>query len=784
VGTALGEVYYQLGRYQQAADELQGRLPSLSGEAQVRALFFLAESYHQLGRRQQAAGTYRQILDRHATSNFARPARYGLAWVRYRRGDLQGALQPFGRVRQGARDSLAMKATYMEGVVRSRLGQPDGALSAFRSVARTWPRGSVADEARYEIGMLLYGRGDHDASAAAFRELLRQHPTSPRTGSAYYWLGNAYLADGASDRALKAYRQAIRRNAAPDSLQQEVRFQQAWTEYENGRFDRAAQRFSALADQAPQTQRGADALFWAADSHYETGNLSSARRLLVRYLENHPQGRHRAAARYALGWTYFKQQRYEPAARAFRQFLRAYRGSGGNVPYEQDARLRLGDCLYALRQYDDAVDAYRQVSGSGADYALFQIGQALNFADRPDEAIDALERLADDYPNSRWREDALYRAGYIHFQQQRYAQARQTYRTVIDAYSDQPIAAEAQYGIGDAYYNAGSFDKAVDAYLTVLRDHPDSPTASEAASSLFFALNASDNAGRAEAVIDSIASENPNSALVEQLRFRRAEAAYQSGDVDRALQLFRSFTRRSTNEALLPQAYYYLGIIYADRETYDEAKTYLRQLVDQYASSDRRPQAALRLGDIHLEQQNYESALEAYRVAAESDRLNDELRAQARYGEGVSLLQLGRSDEAENLLQRILEANRGGPLLASARLGLARIAEQDGRTQRALKLYRAVVDQSDGATGAEALFRLGRLLAAEGRTSGAIRELDRMSALYAGYPEWVARALLEQARAHRQRGETGEAAQLYEQVLQEHAGTRFAETAQEEKQAL
>jgi TolA-binding protein len=59
-----------------------------------------------------------------------------------------------------------------------------------------------------------------------------------------------------------------------------------------------------------------------------------------------------------------------------------------------------------------------------------------------------------------------------------------------------------------------------------------------------------------------------------------------------------------------------------------------------------------------------------------------------------------------------------------------------------------------------------------------------MSSLFAGYPEWVARSLLEQARAYRQMGETGQAAQLYDEVAETYPGTPFAETAEEERDAL
>jgi TolA-binding protein len=250
------------------------------------------------------------------------------------------------------------------------------------------------------------------------------------------------------------------------------------------------------------------------------------------------------------------------------------------------------------------------------------------------------------------------------------------------------------------------------------------------------------------------------------------------------LRLFRTFVRTASTTSLVPDAYYYLGLLHADLDQYAEAKNYLQQLTEQYPESDYFPEGSLRLGEIHLDEGDYEQAAAAYRASAEHEQTPDELRAQARYGQSRALLQLGRTEEADALLSQIVEAETLGPLQNAAQLGLGRVREEQGRTGEALDLYRQVIEASDGETGAEALYRLGRQLRQQGETQTAIRELQRMPSLFAGHPEWEARALLEQARAYRARGETGQAVQLYDEVRQTYAGTPFAETAQREKQSI
>lgn len=782
LGTILGEVYYRLDRFEDAVAELEERLPNLNGEKRARANYLLAESYSQLGNRESAVSRYRTVLDAHAGSPYATAARYGLAWQQYDGGNYAAAAESFAQV-QASNSPHAEAATYYEAVSLARAGDTGRALTQYRTLLDATSGGRLAAEARYEVGLLQYQREEYAAAAAAFRALVRNFSSSERVGEAYYWLGNAYLANDQLDRALEAYDQAVERGAASESVRIEVQFQKAWSLHRNGQYEEAATEFVSLVKSYPDTPRTREGLLWAGDSFFQIGDYSRARTLLQQFLDADVEGTQRAGARYALAWTYFKQRQFSAAARHFRQFLDSYEREG-NIPYRQDARLRLADCYFALKRYDDAIAVYRRVDGQGTDYALYQAGKGLYYADRPQQALDTLERFAQQYPDSPWRPDALYRMADIHFQQQNYDAAREGFRRLVQEYPTHDLAAEAQYAIGDSYYNAGDMELAVEGYRTVLLEYPENPTATEAASSLFFALNAAGQQDRAEEVIRSIAEKSSDEDMAERLRFERARAAYQSGQSKRALRLFREFVRTSTVDELLPSAYYHLGLLYADLDQEAEATTYLRQLLDQYPGSDEYANAALRLGDIYLDDGSYEQAAQTYRGAAENEETSDQLRAQARYGQSMALLQLERPGEAEDLLSQILDAQGSGPLQASARLGLGRIREQQGQSSEALDLYRTVAESATSETGAEALFRLGHLYREQGEARTAIRELDRMSALFGGYPEWEARALLEQARAYRDLGETGQAVQLYDEVVDSFSGTPFAETARQERESI
>lgn len=784
IGLGLAEIYYELGDYPRTIDEVTRRMPSLTADARERAEFLLAESYNQVRNSEQAIVYYRRFTEANPESPYYRRALYGLAWNYHFQDAYQWAADHFAQVSAGHDDDLAAQATYQEGVNLVLAEQPREAMARFEEAIERWPDAELTDHARYELGLLLYDLRRWAEAEATFASVAELHPTSDLLGEALRMRGYSAVAQGDFDAALTSFDRAVSLDAAPAALKNDVLFQTAWVQYRNEQYTASKASFLDLLERADDRKRQAQALFWAAESAYQLDQLGEAQPLFRRYLNEYPGGDQTDAAHYALGWTHFRQGQYADAAQAFQAFLQAYRDTGGFVPYRTDALLRLADSYYALRRYPEAIQAYAQVAQEGNDYAVYQMAQALSNANDTFEAIQTLRQLLEDYPESTYREEARYSLGYLFFLNQDYDQAISEYEALIQTYPRDPLAPKAQYGIGDALFNAGRLEEAVEAYRIVLDRYPNSPFAADAGSSIQYALIAMDDEQRAADILDRFIEDNPDSPIVSDLRFRQAEAQYQTGQMEAALEAFQQFVRTSTNPQLLPEAYYYLGTIYSEQNRDTEAETYLRQLVETYPESPRSPDAARRLGQLYLDLGRDEAALRLYR-RMEALRPDDaRLVAQARYGRGQALLNLGRAEEAEALLQDVVQDAPNAPETLPALLGLARVAERRGDAAAAIQRYRTIVDRSQDEVGAEALYRLGSLLYQRGNPQGAIEELNRLTVLFPGYSDWIARGYLLQADAYQSIGQKGEAARLYDLLLRDYRGTPYAETAERAKAAL
>lgn len=784
IGIALAEVYYEIGDYRRVVDEIKRRQSQLDPETKSRATFLMAESYNQLRDSENAIVYYRRITDEGPESRYYRRALYGLGWNYFASDAFQWAADNFAGARGDTLDELGMRATYYEAASRKLSDEPVPAIGLFEAVSQDWPDSPLAEHALYEKGLIQYELRRWQDAYDSFSQLIRSYPQTPLLGDALRQRGYTAIALSDFDQAFRDFDQAVALDAAPQALIDEILFQKAWLLYRTDDFQASSKAFMDLAENNADTPTKGEAIFWAGESYFQLNQFDQASRLFRQYLREYRNGPNVDAAHYALGWTYFKQGRYQQAIDEFNAFLGDYQEEGGFVPYLTDARLRLADSYYALKRYNEAVRMYQKVADAGEDYAQYQIAQAYYNAGDAYEAITAFQDLLESSPDTNWREEALYTLGYIFFQNQDYEESISQYQTLIQRYPSDPLAAKAQYGIGDAHFNANRMDEAVAAYIRVLERYPNSPFVGDAAAGIQYAFIGLDDPDRADDIIEDFERRNPNSPVVAELRFRQAEVKFQSGQTADSFSDFRDFVRNYGNSPLISNAYYYLGTIYATEGDYSNAESTLRRVMDRYPQSTRRTDAALDLGEMLLHQDRHREALDVYQELEQMQSSDPTIVAHARYGQGLSLLGLGRAREAETLLQHAIESNPDSPDSIPATLGLAKVYEQSGRIGDAALLYRQVVDRSQEETGAEALYHLGALILSQGDARGAITELSRLPVLFAGFPDWLAQGLLLQAQAFRSLGQTGDASQLYDRIIAEFGGTQYADRAAQEKANL
>lgn len=774
VGTALGESYYQQGQYAQAIEALDAQMVYLDEESKIKALFLMAEAHNYLGNYEEATKDYLQYIRLTEGTDREALAHYGLGWLYHRQGVYHWAAQSFEKAVIGD-DLISRKALYYEAINHKLGGNYQRAMDTFAEFGERYKSGLWVEEAYYEWGLSAFEAGDYSGAIEILLSLIRNQPELKDPGKVYTMLGEAYFANSEYTRASQAFEEAEKVADIDPELRRQARFQKGWILYRNQAYEQAQPIFETVYAEAPTSALGAEALFWSADCFYKLDQFGDAAKRFKMFIENYPNHDMIGAARYSLGWSYFKTGDYDLAVGPLEDFLNNYNPPPiALFPYDVDTKLRIGDAYYALGEYRKAITFYNKAIGAepGGDYAMFQVANSYYRLNRTFEAVSNFRRMLRIYPFSQLREQAQYNVAYIYLNTSNYAQAIEEFQTVINKYPGTEWAARAQYNIGDAFYNAGEYNRAIEAYQKVLENYPKSKYIIEAINGIQYAQLSLGGTDSSSVILEEFLADNPQSSTADRLRFRQAETVFQTGDYESAVREFRQYLRVTNSDELAPRAYSNLGESYRQLGQIDRAISSYQTILEDYPNSDQVPAALTSLGLISYEQKEFEDSHYYFeQLLKRSARF-----AQEGYiGMGNASLALNRLEQAREEYQQVLNIN---PANEAASVGLGKVALAEKKFEEAALALRPIAEKNTTEIGAEAQFYLGRLEQEQGNYEKAIAEYARVKVLFEAFDNWVALGMYHSAECNIVLGNRGDARAILNEIIEFFPGTEAAQKAQ------
>ncbi len=774
IGTALGESYYQQGEYEQAIEAFRNALPYLDEELESKAVYLMAESYNYLGNFDQASNYYLRYINQEKGTDKVFRAHYGLGWVYHKQEIYHWASDEFSKAAGGSGE-LARKALYYKAVNEKLGSRYKEAMETFRSFGERYKEGLWVEEAYYEWAITAFEVGIYGESIEVLLSLVRSDDKLKWPGKVFTLLGEAYFANKEYSRSIQAFEQAEKSTDVDPSVKLQARFQKAWVQYRNQAYRQAQPVFEQIHEQAPNTRIGREALFWSADSYYQMKDFGPAGSRFASFIEQNPDHELVGPAYYSLGWSYFKMGSYRKAIAPLKEFLQNYEPPEiALFPYNTDTQLRLGDAYYAVGEYQNAIETYREAIGAepGGDYAMFQIGNAYYRAEKTYEAVTTFRKFLRIYPYSRLREQAQYNIAYIYLNSANYSQAVEEFQTVINKYPNTSWAARSQYNIGDAYYNAGQYDKAVAAYKKVMNEYPQSDYIIEAVNGIQYAQLSAGESDSSSVILEGFLDEHPQTTTADRLRYRRAETLLQSGDYRAAIRELRQYIRITNNRKLLPEAHFSLANAYEEADQVDQAVQAYQLVVESYPQSEKAASSLAALGRISYNRGDYEQSFGYYNRLLEE---GSKLKLEARIGMGDARLAMGEVSGAGEQYQAALNLNSQ---YAPARVGLGKVAMENGNYTDARDYLSLVAESNTTEIGAEAQYLLGLSYQQQERFKEAVDAYSNVSVLYKAFDRWVARALLRSAESHIRLGNRAEARNVLQTIVNDYPGTEQAAKAE------
>ncbi len=648
---------------------------------------------------------------------------YQLAYTQYKFGKYGDAISNFKDLNT-LNDTIGQNAQYHLAACYLKTGEKDQARNAFASASKMSFDPVIQETSAFNHAKLSYELGFDGEAVEALRTFIALYPSSNRSYQAKDLLGEVLENYANYGEAMKIIESIPDRSPRMNQTYQKMACYKGIDLCSNGKYDQALPMFDKAIQNNKNPELGLLAKYWKGDIYFRQNKYPQAITAMSEFKNG---GRNIsdkvsiAMADYTIGYSYLNQKNYSSAGSSFSKVVDALQGKSGKLQTQiaTDAMLRGGDCYFVSGDYSKASGIYQKVlnkGGEGADYATYQKGLIAGLQRDKEGKLRLMREVETKYPNSAFRDDAVFQIGQTYLTSRSYSDAISTFKRLVDSFPDSDKRAQALINLGLINYNTNNNSEAIKYYEQVIRKYPKSAESQAALSGLQDVYIASGDSEGFRKKMKSLGVD-VSSSQADAVAFQAAESYYDKGDCTGTISSLNRYLRDFPNGGYIVYAHFYRA------ECLYESGGYLDAIKDY--------DAVIRNGnDLFMER-----ALEkAARIAYHQQK--DYAKANEYYAKLES-----------NSLKRTysLEAVRG----------LMRTAFKLKKTQQIDKYTQALLLRQDATENdqIEANFYAGRSMYDRGSLSKAIEHLSKVAALTTNDMGSEARYLIADANKRQNRWE-------------------------------
>ena len=735
----LASIYYLSGnssRLLKLADEMKSTDPNAS------SVFLLA------GEVQYSAKEYKRAIDYFekglkAKTDKPLTLKYKLGHAYAQLGNIERAIDIFKDVAL-SKSEMGHHAAYYLGELYVLQDNLPYAVSAFYNASRLAFVPDLATSALFYYGKTSFQSGNYQEAIDALIQYSEQYPGHPQIDEANELVSKAFLATSNYDVAINYIEQLSNRNAVINGTYQRVTFRKGTDLFNKSQFFEAIGYFDKSIAVPIDKQLLDEAYYWKGEAYSVGKKYNDAIEAYRSLIRNSTNTLFDTKALYAAGYAYYNLKQYADARRNFETYLRAEGSAAINASTFMDARLRLADCNYALKNYDAAISDYSRVANSSfalRDYARYQLAMCLWMDDRPAEAHTQLNRFFEDYKQSTYADDAYFLKAQISFETGSYQEAVNGYSLLITTFPQSNFVPYALVRRAVSYSNMNNSEKTEQDYKRVLSQYPRHPMAENAILGLQEVMQASGKSTGFASFLNAYKAQNPESSNLESVEFESAKSIYFNQDYPGAITKLADFIADYEKSNYKDEAQYYLADAHFRLNQPEQAlEVFDRILKDPTNTYYQR--SLSRVAQIEYQRASYANAITNFRKLFAIARSNRE-RNDALTGLMESHFQLTQYDSATYYATELIQQKQTNfGTQSKAYLYLGKSAQARGKNDEAIDQYLNVLNLAKDEQGAEAQYNIAAIQYEQGAYRQSIQSLYNLNSNFASYERWLGKSFL------------------------------------------
>lgn len=640
-------------------------------------------------------------------------------------------------------DSIGFYSAYYLGSLYLKQKQKPMALTAFDIARKYRADQKLVEESSYQYAKVSYDMGKPDQAIAEFEKILVTFPNSAHADEIKELLSQAYVNASNYNKAIQYIEALPRRSPAVERAFQKATLLKGIELFNKEDYEQAISFFEKSLKYPVEQEYVAEANFWIGEAYSIGKRYEKAAESYVKIvsLSGYSNQEILLKTRYGLGYAYFNLQQYDKALFSFKEFVNKAPRNQSNL---SDGTLRLADCYYVTKAYPEALTNYRkvtQLSSPDLDYAHLQTGIIQGILRKYPEASAELDLVIKNYPQSSYRDEAIFQRAQLDFEQGNYAPAVAGYSNLIQNSPSSKFAPYSYTRRAASYYNLKEYDKTAKDYITVIENYPGHPAANDVLVPLQEALTLAGRGGDFDKYLAEFKTANPDAKGIESVEFESAKNLYFNQDYQKALQSLTRYAASYPESPRLNEAKYYQAESYYRLKEMDKALA-IYQDIYQHKNFLFANKVIGRLAELEFRQGKYDRAIPYFHQLAKL-ATNKKEQFNAWSGLMESHYLLANYDSTSVYARIILEkgnVNAGAQNKASLFLGKAAMAKGD--YELAQDEFLSTLNSARDEYGAEAKYLMAEIFYLTKEYKQCYETLISLNTDFASYQEWVGKSYL------------------------------------------
>ncbi|WP_134387954.1 tetratricopeptide repeat protein [Flavobacterium psychrophilum] len=772
------DMNFKLGKFDKAIQLGQPAMNNSNDFEKSELNKIIGESYFNLKEYNQAIPFLKEYKGKKGKWN--NTDYYQLGYAFYKQNDFENAINQFNKIIDG-KDFVAQNAYYHLGESYLKTDKKPQALNAFKNASEMTFDIKIQEDAALNYARLSYDIGNSYQSVPdVLNGFMTKYPSNPNKPEIENLLINSYITS-------KNYKEALNLLEKNKSFEnktayQKVAFYRGLELFTDGSYKEALAIFKKSIAEQKDPKFSARGTFWKAETEYILNDFTNALLSFKQFL-GYPEAKETvefANVNYNMAYSHFKLKEYEQAGNFFQKYIEVSKDDKTRLT---DAYLRLADSKFVTTRYAAALEAYDKaiiLKTFDADYAAFQKAICYGFMGKNDKKIAGFNQFLKTYPNSQYRDDALFELANTYTTENETASSIKTYDQLIAENSNGSYVSKALLRQGLIYYNADKDEQALTKFKKVVANFPKSEEALEAVKTARLIYVDNGKVDEYATWVKSLDFVNISDSDLDNDSWEAAEKQYLQGNNKQAITNLSSYIKTFPNGIRILKANFYLAESYFKEESANSIPYY--EYTISKARNEYTEQSLSRLCQIFLRNTNYTKAIPVLlRLESEADFPQNKTYAQANLMKSYYT----EKDYANSVIyaEKVLENPKTEDKIKSdAQIIVARSAIKVGNEAKAKVAYAKLQKIAKGELAAEALFYEAYFKNAASQFEESNKIVQKLAKDYSGYKYFGAKGLVVMAKNFYGLKDSFQATYILESVIKNF--TDYADVVLEAKKEL